>query len=296
MIRFFILCFGVLPILSGSASRADTLQINTTSDGYKYLGAPTGLDTGNYYMDVGLFGTPGGHYSVGFAEFNTDLSSLKDASKVFLAINLRNFIEPIFGDGPTNQYTKLEPRTTGAVFTLKATALTSAFPSSGVNTNWVYTNVIIPPAAGTLVFQNSGIHYMEITATVHNWISNNVTSKVLAFIGTSSAPNTWSLNLGTLENQRDVDYNLISPATPMYLTSSRPTPVARSSRIVSGDQLEMTFEVVPNVSYVLKTKSDLSDTNWVTHSSFTAQSTSTNLTISMTNSSGRGFFRLETAP
>lgn len=280
----------------GSSAWAETVQINTTSDGYKYLGAPGGVETGNYYMDVGLFGTPGGHYSVGFAEFNTDLSSLRDVSRVFLAINLRNFIEPIFGNGTNNQYTKLEPRTTGAVFTLKATALTSAFPSLGVNTNWVRDNVIIPPPAGTLVFQNSGIHYMEITATVHNWISNNATSKVLAFIGTSSTPNTWSLNLGTLEAQRDLDSNLLSPATPMYLTSSPPAPVARSSRIISTNQMEITFEVAPGVSYLLKTKASLSDANWETVSSFVAGSGSTNLTVPMTNSLGRGFYRLEIGP
>jgi hypothetical protein len=103
MLFFKILVFVL--ILSGFQQvRADTVQIMTTSDGYKYLGSPTPANGTSSYMDVGLYGTPGGHYSVGFAKFNADLSRLAGASKVFLAINLLNFVAPTFGtDGMSAQ-------------------------------------------------------------------------------------------------------------------------------------------------------------------------------------------------
>lgn len=214
-IGVFLLIFG----LGCSAAFSDVVQINTTADGYKYLGAPAPANSSNYYMDVGLYGTPGDHYSVGFAKFNTDLSSLSGASNIFLAINLRNFVEPIFGNGITNQPTDTQYPTSGGNFTLKATALTSTFPSSGVNATWVFNNVVSPSAAGTVVFQNAGLHYMNITSTVQNWISSSATIKELAFVGIASTPNTWSLNIGTLENHLDLDGNLISAASPMYLTT-----------------------------------------------------------------------------
>lgn len=211
--------FSLLVLLTSQVAFAGVVQITTTADGYKYLGAPAPANSSNYYMDVGLYGTPGDHYSVGFAKFNTDLSSLSGASNIFLAINLRNFVEPIFGNGITNQPTDTQYPTSGGNFTLKATALTAAFPSSGVNGTWVQNNVIIPTAAGTVVFQNAGTHYMDITSTVQNWISTSATVKELAFVGIASTPNTWSLQIGTLEDQRDLDSNLISAASPMYLTA-----------------------------------------------------------------------------
>ena len=211
--------FSLLIVLVPQIAFPTTVQINTTADGYKYLGAPAPANSSNSYMDVGLYGTPGDHYSVGFAKFNTDLSSLNGASSIFLAINLRNFVEPIFGNGITNQPTSTQYPVSGGNFTLKATALTSAFPSSGVNAAWVQNNVIAPTAAGTVIFQNAGIHYMDITSTVQNWISTSASVKELAFVGLSSTPSTWSLWIGTLEDERDFDGNLISAASPMYLTT-----------------------------------------------------------------------------
>jgi len=211
--------FSLIFALGCDAAFSDVVQINTTADGYKYLGAPAPANSSNYYMDVGLYGTPGNHYSVGFAKFNTDLNSLSGASNIFLAINLRNFVEPIFGNGISNQPTDTQYPTTGGNFTLKATALTAGFPFSGVNATWVQNNVILPSAAGSVVFRNAGIHYMDITSTVQNWISTSATVKELAFVGIASTPNTWSLNIGTLENQLDLDGNLISAASPMYLTT-----------------------------------------------------------------------------
>ena len=209
----------LLILMASQMGFAGVVQVTTTADGYKYLGAPSPANSSNYYMDVGLYGTPGDHYSVGFAKFTTDLSSLSGAPSVFLAINLKSFVEPIFGNGITNQPTSTQYPVSGGNFTLKAAALTSAFPSSGVNAAWVQNNVIAPTAAGTVVFQNAGIHYMDITSTVQNWISTSATVRELAFVGLSSTPSTWSLWIGTLEDERDFDGNLISAASPMYLTT-----------------------------------------------------------------------------
>jgi len=290
MIPASILFLVVLSFIS--SSWGDTIKVNTTSDGYLYLGAPTTVNSTGYYLDVGLYGTPGNHYSIAYAKFDTDLSFLEGAQKIYLALNLRNFVAPVFGNGPTAQYTRLDYPTSGGYFTLKAVPLTSSFPESGVNATWVRDNLISPAAAGTVVLQNSGYYYMDITSAVNNWIANPTSERVLGFVGIGSTPNTWSLNLGTKENNQDLDGTILSAATPMYLFAP-PAPVAQSCS-VSGNQLVMIFETVPNISYTLKTKSNLSDRDWVTvGQSFMATSTSTTLIETMTDSPGRCFYRLE---
>jgi hypothetical protein len=224
--RFFkILLFGL--ILSGFQQvRADTVQIMTTSDGYKYLGAPVPANGTSNYMDVGLFGTPGGHYSVGFAKFNADLSGLAGAQKVFLAINLLNFVAPIFGtDGTSAQPTGYTYPVVGGNFTLKVVELTSSFTGTGVDASWATTNLFSPAAAGTVTFIQAGYQYVDISSTVAGWISRGAAVKELGFIGIASTPNTWSLNLGTLDPLKNLDGDILAAATPMFLTTvSVPEP------------------------------------------------------------------------
>jgi hypothetical protein len=218
--RFFkVLVFGL--ILSGFQQvKADTVQIMTTSDGYKYLGAPTLANGTGSYMDVGLYGTPGGHYSIGYAKFNADLSALAGASKVFLAINLLNFVAPIFGaDGTSAMPTGYTYPVTGGNFTLKVVELTSAFTGTGVDASWATTNLFSPTAAGTATFVQAGYQYVDISSTVAGWISRGAAVKELGFMGIASTPNTWSLNLGTLEPLRNLDGDILAAATPMFLTT-----------------------------------------------------------------------------
>ena len=218
--RFFkILFFGL--ILSGVQQvRADTVQIMTTSDGYKYLGAPVPANGTSNYMDVGLYGTPGGHYSIGFAKFNADLSRLAGAPKVFLAVNLLNFVAPIFGtDGTSAQPTGYTYPRVGGNFTLKVVELTSSFTGTGVDANWATTNLFSPAAAGTVTFIQAGYQYVDISSTVAGWISRGAAVKELGFMGIASTPNTWSLNLGTLEALKNLDGDILTPAAPMFLTT-----------------------------------------------------------------------------
>jgi hypothetical protein len=218
--RFFkFLLFGL--ILSGFQQvRADTVQIKTTSDGYKYLGAPTLANGTGSYMDVGLYGTPGGHYSIGFAKFNADLSGLAGAPKVFLAINLLNFVAPTFGtDGMSAQPTGYTYPVVGGNFTLKVVELTSSFTGTGVDASWATTNLFSPAAAGTVTFIQAGYQYVDISSTVAGWISRGAAVKELGFMGIASTPNTWSLNLGTLEPLQNTDGDILVAAAPMFLTT-----------------------------------------------------------------------------
>lgn len=217
MFRHLILLLGILSYVP--FSWGDTVQVNTTSDGYLYLGAPAAVNSTGYYLDVGLYGTPGNHYSIAYAKFNSDLSSLSGAQNIYLALNLRNFVAPVFGNGPAAQPTGWDYPTSGGNFTLKVVPLTSSFTGTGVDAAWVTANLIGTAAAGTIVLQNGGYNYVDITSTVKSWIANSGSVKELGFVGIASTPNTWSLNLGTLENQFDLDNNFISAATPMYLTT-----------------------------------------------------------------------------
>jgi len=217
MFRKYFLLLGVLSYVS--STWADTVKVNTTSDGYLYLGAPASVNSSGYYLDIGLYGTPGNHYSIAYAKFNADLSSLAGAQNIYLALNLRNFVAPVFGNGAAAQPTGWDNPTSGGNFTLKVVPLTSSFTGIGVDAAWVTTNLISPTAAGTIVLQNGGYNYVDITSTVSNWINNPTSVKELGFVGIASTPSTWSLNLGTLENQMDVESNILSVASPMYLTT-----------------------------------------------------------------------------
>jgi hypothetical protein len=43
--------------------------------------------------------------------------------------------------------------------------------------------------------------------------------KELGFIGIASKPNTWSLNVGTLDPLKNLDGDILAAATPMFLTT-----------------------------------------------------------------------------
>ena len=218
MVRIFLL-FAIWAI-EITTLKAETVQIMTTSDGYKYLGAPTLANGTSSYMDVGLYGTPGGHYSIGFAKFNADLSGLAGAPKVFLAINLLNFVVPTFGtNGTSTQPTGYTYPITGGNFTLKVVELTSTFTGTGVDASWATNNLFSPTAAGTATFVQAGYQYVDISSTVAGWISRGAAVKELGFMGIASTPNTWSLNLGTLEALKNLDGDILTPAAPMFLTT-----------------------------------------------------------------------------
>lgn len=75
-----------------------------------------------------------------------------------------------------------------------------------------------------------------------------------------------------------------------------PLPRIRSSRILPGNQLEITFETVPDLSYVLKSKSQLTDQVWTPVQSFVASADTKVVMVPMNHPTGREFFRLEVAP
>ena len=75
-----------------------------------------------------------------------------------------------------------------------------------------------------------------------------------------------------------------------------PPPGIRSSRILPGNQLEITFETVPNISYILKSKPQLTGGVWTPVQSLVAASHTVVLVVPMNHPSGREFFRLEVAP
>jgi hypothetical protein len=278
---------------------AATAQINPAADGDEYIYSQSYTPTRSY-MNVGqYYGGYSTHYYVGLASWTgVDLSSLAGQSSAGLAVYVQNFVDPVFGaGGPNSQPTGFTYPTTGN-FTLKVVAL-SGTPNTALMTDtWVKTNMIDAAAVGSVTLTSSGYTTLNIGSTVANWISAGNGSRWLGFVGTGSTTSIYtSVQLKTLEPTLDLDGGLVAQAAPMYLSAPSTTlptaPVARSCRILSGNQLEMIFETVPNISYTLKTKSNLSDPTWVTVSSFVAVSTSTTLTQSMTNSPGRGFYRLE---
>ena len=75
-----------------------------------------------------------------------------------------------------------------------------------------------------------------------------------------------------------------------------PAPIVQSMRILPGNQLEISFETIPYISYILKKKFILHDPIWIPVTSFIASSSTTILKIPMTQDSDREFFRLEIAP
>jgi hypothetical protein len=145
---------------------------------------------------------------------------LAGAPKVFLAINLLNFVAPTFGaDGTSAQPTGYTYPVVGGNFTLKVVELTSSFTGTGVDANWATTNLFSPAAAGTVTFTQAGYQYVDISSTVAGWISRGAAVKELGFIGIASTPNTWSLNVGTLDPLKNLDGDILAAATPMFLTT-----------------------------------------------------------------------------
>lgn len=256
------------------------------------------MNVGRYY---GGYNT---HYYVGLANWDgKDLTSLAGKTNVSLALSVQNFVDPVFTNGNTNSQPSGFTYPLVGNYTLKIVALSGTPNFASMNDGWVRTNLVTAPAVGSVTLTSAGYTNVNIGNVVSNWIAAGSGPRWLAFLGTDSTTSIYtSVQLGTSEPTYNSNQDIIADPAPMYLfattttTTSTPAPVAKSSRFVSGNQLEMTFETVPSVSYVLKTKPSLSDTNWAPVYSFVAGSTSTNLTVPMTNSTGRGFYRLEISP
>jgi len=286
----------MLIALQTAGLSVETIQINAREDSDVYIYNQTNTTTRNY-MNVGqYYGGHITHYYVGLAKWNgADLSPLVGKTNIALNLYVQNFVNPVFGSGGINSQPIGFTNTTTGNFTLKVVALSGTPDPASMSDGWVKTNMVNVTGLGSVTLTNVGYNTVNIGDTVANWITDGSGPRWLGFVGTAST--TSSVQLGTLEPTLDLDGGLVAQAAPMYLSASSTTlqtaPVARSCRILSGNQLEMIFETVPNISYTLKTKSNLSDPTWVTVSSFVAVSTSTTLTQSMTNSPGRGFYRLE---
>jgi len=286
----------MLIALQTAGLSVETIQINAREDSDVYIYNQTNTTTRNY-MNVGqYYGGPITHYYVGLAKWNgVDLSPLVGKTNIALNLYVQNFVNPVFGSGGINSQPIGFTNTTTGNFTLKVVALSGTPDPASMSDGWVKTNMVNVTGLGSVTLTNVGYNTVNIGDTVANWITDGSGPRWLGFVGTAST--TSSVQLGTLEPTLELDGGLVAQAAPMYLSAPSTTlptaPVARSCRILSGNQLEMIFETVPNISYTLKTKSNLSDPTWVTVSSFVAVSTSTTLTQSMTNSPGRGFYRLE---
>ena len=292
----------MLIALQTAGLSVETIQINAREDSDVYIYNQTNTITRNY-MNVGqYYGGYSAHYYVGLAKWNgADLSPLVGKTNIELNLYVQNFVNPVFGSGGTNSQPIGFTNTTAGNFNLKVVALSGAPDPASMSDGWVKTNMVNATGIGSLTLTSAGYHAVNISDTVANWIVGGNSSLWLGFIGTSSTTSTYtSIQLGTLEPTYDFDGLILAQATPMYFsvptTPVPPAPVAQSCRILSGNQLEMVFETVPNISYILKTKSNLSDPIWVTVASFVAASTSTTQIVSMPDSPGRGFYRLEIAP
>jgi len=298
MFRTFFLATLLVTAFQSEGLWADTTQITATGDGEQYIYNQIYKSTGSY-MNVGQYYRGySTHYYVGLANWDgVDLSPLAGQSSATLALYVQNFVVPVFGNGPYAQPTDFTYPTTGN-FTLKVVAFSGAPNPSDMTDAWVKTNMIDAVGVGSVTLTSSGYTTVNIGNTVANWITAGTGPRWLGFVGTGSTTSIYtSVQLKTLEPTLDLEGGLVAQAAPMYLSVPSATlpvaPVARSCRILSGNQLEMVFETVPNISYTLKTKSNLSDPTWVAVSSFVAVSTLTTLTESMTNSAGRSFYRLE---
>ena len=290
----------MLIALQTAGLSVETIQINASEDSDLYLYTQSNNIARNYINVGQYYGGYSKHYYVGLAKWNgADLSPLAGKTNVALSLYVQNFVNPVFGSSGTNsQPTGFTNPTTGN-FTIKVVALSGTPDPASMSDGWVKTNMVNATGIGSLTLTNAGYNTVNIGDAVANWIARGNSPLWLGFIGTSSTTSIYtSIQLGTLEPTYDLDGLILAQATPMYLSapSTEPptAPVARSCSI-SGNQLVMIFETVPNISYTLKTKSNLSDRDWVTvDSPFVAGPTSTTtLTVPMTDSLGRGFYRLE---
>jgi hypothetical protein len=100
----------------------------------------------------------------------------------------------------------------------------------------------------------------------------------------------------TLANGAAVGLVYGSADQPSAAQATHPAPNVLYTRILPENQLEITFQTVSGVSYILKSKSDLNAPNWTPVQSIVASSSTTILTVPMTYDPGRRFFRLEISP
>lgn len=296
MIRTFFLVSSLVVAFQFEDLWAATTQINANVDGDIYLSGNI-YNNSRSYMNVGQYLNGSPRYHVGLANWNdVDLPPLIGETSARLVLYVQNFVIPVFANGMSAQPTLTYPST--GDFTLKVVAL-SGDPRGYITDAWVKTNMIDAAGVGSVTLTNSGYATVDIGNTVADWISAGTGSRWLGFVGIPSTTSPYtSVQLGTLEPTYQDASNEVElfPAAPMYLSveTSPPAPLVLSCSI-SANQLVMIFETVPNISYTLKTKSNLSDRDWVTvDSPFVAGPTSTTtLTVPMTDSLGRGFYRLE---
>ncbi len=100
----------------------------------------------------------------------------------------------------------------------------------------------------------------------------------------------------SLRNGASIGLVYGSADQPSAPQATHPAPNILYTRILSGNRLEITFQTVSSVSYILKSKSDLNAPNWTPVQSIVATSSTTIFTVPMSHASGREFFRLEIAP
>jgi len=100
----------------------------------------------------------------------------------------------------------------------------------------------------------------------------------------------------SLRNGASIGLVYGSADQPSAPQATHPAPNILYTRILSGNRLEITFQTVSSVSYILKSKSDLNAPNWTPVQSIVATSSTTIFTVPMTYDPGREFFRLEIAP
>ena len=100
----------------------------------------------------------------------------------------------------------------------------------------------------------------------------------------------------TLMNGASVGLVYGSTDQPSAAQATHPAPNVLYTRITPENQLEITFQTVSSVSYILKSKFDLNAPSWTPVQSIVASSSTTVFTIPMINDPGREFFRLEIAP
>jgi len=100
----------------------------------------------------------------------------------------------------------------------------------------------------------------------------------------------------SLRNGASIGLVYGSADQPSAPQATHPAPNILYTRILSGNRLEITFQTVSSVSYILKSKSDLNAPNWTPVQSIIATSSTTIFTVPMSYASGREFFRLEIAP
>lgn len=284
--------------------RADLIQILPNADGDHYLFEQS-YTSNRSYLNVGqYYGGRSTHYYVGLANWNdVDLSPLAGQTNVTLSLYVQNFVNPVFGGGGTNSQPSGFTYPTNGNFTMKVVVFSNVPSPASMTDGWVKTNMINVPGVGSITLTNAGYNTVNLGNTVANWIAAGNGPRWLGFVGTASTTSIYtSVHLGATEAQYDLDGNVTTPANPMYLSvetslpAPPPAPVAKSSHILEGNQLEMIFDTVPGVAYTLKTKTNLNDSVWDTVLSTNANSISTTMTVPMTNSLGRGFFRLEIAP